>query len=139
MSFPDITKFPHGHIGCYERRMGECIVELIDLFAGRVVDVESREQVRQLAETPERWSAGHAVFDEIRRRLLEADKAKDTTRQAQYCFEESCCKAMYNASEPIDPFDPSSAFFVVPSALYLAQHTGVALDAIAKVFASNAG
>src|SRR4051812_1347414 len=62
--------------------------------------------------TPDRWSAGHAVFDEVRHRLLGAMKAKDRARECQYGFEESCCQALYNATDPPDPFDPGSAFFV---------------------------
>ena len=37
-----------------------------------------------------------------------------------------------------DPFDPSSAFFVVGQALGLARLVGVPLEAVAAVFAPNA-
>jgi hypothetical protein len=99
-----------------------------------VPDAESHARTAELAATPNRWSAGHALFDEIRDRLLAATKRRDEIRSGQYAFEESCCQAMYNATEPPDPFDPSSAFFVVAQAMGLARLLGVPLDAIARVF-----
>lgn len=138
MEFPSIKSFLASDPGPYERQMGGYIVGLLRVFAGRVPDTESNSQVLELAASPTRWSAGHAVFNEVRRRLLVATKAKDEVRQWQYCFEESCCQAIYNATEPRDPFDPSSAFFVVAQALSLAQAVGIPLDVVAAVFRSVA-
>jgi hypothetical protein len=138
MGFPNIKSFPESHPGPYERQMGGHIVGLLRVFAGRVPDTESNAHVLELASTPGRWSAGHAVFDEVRRRFLAATKTKDAVRAGQYCFEESCCQAIYNATEPPDQFDPSSAFFVVAQALGLAQAIGIPLDAVAAVFRSVA-
>ena len=138
MGFPNIKSFPESHPGPYERQMGEYIGGLLRVFSGRVPDTESNAQVLELAGTPGRWSAGHAVFDEVRHRLLAATKAKAEAREWQYSFEESCCQAMYNATEPPDPFDPSSAFFVVAQALGLAQAIGIPLDVLAAVFRSIA-
>ena len=107
--------------------MGKMIVNLLELFKGRVPDAESNRCVLELAKVPERWSAGHAVFDEIRRRLAGGPLP------AQYYFEESCCQALYNASEPLDSFDPSSAFFVAPFALIRAPLVDVPLEAVATV------
>jgi hypothetical protein len=103
LGFPNIKSFPESHPGPYERQMGGYIVGLFRVFAGCVPDSESNSQVLELASTPGRWSAGHAVFDEVRHRLLAATKAKDEAREGQYCFEESCCQAMYNtgAARPI--------------------------------------
>src|SRR5262249_54971921 len=103
-----------------------------------VLDAESHASVRELADTPNRWSAGHAVFDEVRRRLLATIKTKDKSRECQYHFEESCCQAMYNATEPPDPFDASSAFFVVAQALGWARMVKVPLDQAAAVFVPGA-
>ena len=134
MGFPSIDGFPDCHPGPYERQMGGYIVRLLRLFASHVPDAESNTQVLKLAEAPTRWSGGHAVFDEVRHRLLAASKAKDEKREWQHYFEESCCQAMYNATEPPDPFDPSSAFFVVAQALGLAQAVGIPLELVAAVF-----
>lgn len=138
MGFPDIDRFPESHPGPYERQMGRYIVALLRVFAGRVPDAESHACVVELAANPSRWSAGHAVFDEVRHRLLAAMDSGDRRRSAQYALEESCCQAVYNATAPPDPFDPSSAFFVVAQALGLARLIGVPLDAVAGVFASDA-
>jgi len=115
--------------------MGGQIAGLLRLFAGRVPDAESNARVAELAATPARWSAGHAVFDEVRRRLLTASKAKDEVREWQHHFEESCCQALYNATDPMHPFDPGSAFFVAPQAFGLARAVGVALAEVVAVLA----
>ena len=138
MAFPDIQKYPQKTpSGPYERQMGSVIVGLLRLFEGRVPDAESYRHVSQLAATPDRWSAAHAVFDEVRHRLLAADKVGDAPRQWQYCFEESCCKTLYNATDATDPFDPSSPFFVAGDALGLAQTVGVPLMLVVAVLAPN--
>lgn len=133
MAFPDIHTFPDCYPGPYERQMGGMIVGLLRVFAGRVPDTESNARVAELVATPARWLAGHAVFDEVRRRLLAAVKAKDKPREWQYHFEESCCQAVYNTAEPRDPFDPGSAFFVAPQALGLAQVVGLAVAEVVAV------
>jgi hypothetical protein len=137
VAFPDIRGFPESHPGPYERQMGGMIVGLLRLFGGRVPDAESNARVAELAGNPARWSAGHAVFDEVRRRLLAAAAAKDRAREWQHHFEESCCQAMYNATDPRDPFDPGSAFFVAPQALGLARVVGVAVAEIVAVLAPD--
>ena len=135
MTFPNIHTFPESHPGPYERQMGKLIADLLRLFAGRVPDTESNVRVAELSATPNRWSASHAVFDEVRQRLLAASSAKDKAREWQYALEESCCQAMYNATDAVDPFDPSSAFFVVPQALALARAAGVPLAEVVAVLA----
>jgi hypothetical protein len=137
VGFPNINKFPESHPGPYERQMGGYIVGLLRVFAGRVPDAESHARVAELAATPGRWSAGHAVFDEVRDRLLAAMDRGDELRAGQYSFEESCCQAVYNATDPPDAFDPSSAFFVVAQAMGLARSVGVPLDAVAQVLSSK--
>jgi hypothetical protein len=135
VAFPDIHRFPESHPGPYERQMGEHIANLLRLFVGRVPDVESNARVLQLAATTSRWSAGHAVFDEVRSRLLSAINAKDRSQEWQHHFEESCCQAMYNATDPPDPFDPGSAFFVAGQAIGLARAVGVHVEAVVAVLA----
>jgi hypothetical protein len=134
VGFPSIHEFPESHPGPYERQMGGYIVGLLCLFAGRVPDAESHARVTELAATPSRWSAGHAVFDEVRHRLLATMDRGDRMGSGQHALEESCCQAVYNAIEPADPFVASSAFFVVAQALGLARLVEVPLDAVATVF-----
>ncbi len=94
-----------------------CIAGLFTcLFRGpRPRPGSRRRRVLELAT--ELAGGRHKVFDEIRRRALAAAKAGDDVRCDQYCFEELCCKAMYNAVSPRDPFDPSSPFSVAGAAL----------------------
>ena len=137
MAFPDIHGFSKSHTGPYELQMGDSIAALLRLFADRVPDSESNTRVLELASEPTRWSAGHAVFDEVRRRLLAAMNAKDGPREWQHHFEESCCQAMYNATDPPDPFDPGSAFFVAGQAISLARAVGVPVELVVVVLAPN--
>ena len=114
--------------------MGGFITTLLELFGGRVPDPESNARILELSSDPTRWSAGHAVFDEVRGQLLVAMGAKDGLRQRQYHFEESCCQAIYNATDPPDPFDAGSAFFVVVQALGLARAVKIPTEEIVDVF-----
>ena len=139
MGFPDLSQFPTSHPGPYERQMGEFIAGLLRLFRGRVPDSESNSSVLDLAAIPDKWSAGHKLFDEVRHRLLAAMKVKDYARCAQYNFEESCLQAMYNATEPIDPFDPGSPFFIAGQAIGLARESNVPIDAVIGVLAPVRG
>lgn len=134
MTFPKISTFPKASPGPYERQMGRYILAVLDVFAGRVPDSESHSHVRQLVADEDHWSAGHAVFNEVRRRCLTAAHHKDDLRAAQYALEESCCQAVYNSTEPVDPFDACSPFFVVPQAMGLAALLRASLDEIANVF-----
>lgn len=135
MPFPSIASFPECHPGPYERQMGKTIAALLGLFIGRAPDSESIGCVLELATAPARWSAGHAVIEEVRRRLLTATDAKDRQREWQHHFEESCCQALYNATDPPDPFDAASAFFVAGHALALAWSVGVSVEAVVAVLA----
>lgn len=134
MDFPDINAFPKCFPGPYERGMGTTIANLLRVFAEVAPDKESNRRVLELAETPGQWSAGHAVFDAVRTRLL-ASQA-DTIRQWQHTFEESCCQAMYNASDPREPFDPGSTFFVFPHAIHFARALGMSDYAVTSVLTS---
>jgi hypothetical protein len=118
MAFPDIHNYAVSSPGPYEKQMGGIIASLLRAFKGLVPDPESNAVVLALAEAPDRWSAGHKVFDEIRRRLL---RTSDKLQYNQYFFEEACCQALYNATSPIDEFDSCSPFFVAPSAIGLAH------------------
>jgi len=138
MPFPQLHTFPTVRPGAYELQMGLSIVRLVNLFASVVVDRESNRATCRLAADPERWSAGHAFFDEIRNRLFVAIKKRDNAREAQYYFEEACCQTIYNATNPVDPFDPSSPYFVAPFAFALAQSLGIPVAQVVATLTSNA-
>ena len=137
MAFPDINKYAESQPCPYERQMGLMIAGLLRLFVGRVPDAESHERVLELVETQRRWSAGHAVFDEVRRRLNDASYNKAFSREAQHYFEESCCQAVYNASNPPDEFDPSSPFFIAGQAFALARMVNVPIESVISVLAPD--
>ena len=130
MAFPEITDFPKSHPGPYERGMGRTLAALLRLFRDRVPDSESAAKVAELAGSPDRWSAAHAVFDEIRRRLLRLDG--DSPLARQYAFEEACCQALYNATAADDPFEASAPFFVAPAAFSLAEALGYPSESVVE-------
>lgn len=133
MPFPEIRAFRQAYPGPYERNMGATILQLLELFRPFVPDGESVSHVIQLVQSPSHWSAGHAVADEIRNRTLAVVKSQDKLRSAQYGFEKLCCEAIYNASEPDDPFDSSSPFFIAGAALQLSSQLGVPAAGVVEV------
>ena len=137
MSFPDISTFPRSRPGPYELQMGRQISKVLSVFADQIPDAESHQCVADLMATPQHWSAGHAVFREVRKRLLEAMAREDGAHAAQYFLEEACCQAVYNATDPQDAFDSSSPYFVVPAAFQLAHQIGVPVDALVHAVSSN--
>jgi hypothetical protein len=134
MPFPNISRFSTNPLPSpYARQMGASIAALLKTFHGRVPDRESNSRVLELAVILDRWSAGHALFDEVRSRYLVAEKAKDNVRVAQYSFEESCLQAMYNESDPNDPFDYVSPYWVIPGAIGLARAIGLSVETVLAV------
>jgi hypothetical protein len=136
--FPDIRGFPESYPGRDERDMGGRTCALLRLFRGRVPDAESHAHVLELADTPSRWSAGRAVFDEVRCRLLGAMNDRDEARIWQHRVEESCCKAMYNATKPRELFTLGDPRFVPWEAVCLARVVGVPVEDVFGVLAPEA-
>jgi hypothetical protein len=133
-SFPSLQGFPKGRIPApYARQMGEMIVSLLRLLEGQVPDPESHARVLELAMTQDKWHAGHKLFDVVRNRLLAAIDANDSVKCAQYSFEESCLKTMYNESNPDDPFDSVSPFFVPIEAIGLARELGIPPESVLAI------
>jgi hypothetical protein len=141
MSLPDLENSKWlGQLsdpGPYERGMGQTIAGLLRLFAPLVADRETNRLVLALAEQPDRWSAGHAVFCAVRERTL--GRVGMPENAAQYAFEESCAQAVYNAvalagstwtNDCPPAFDPSAPFFIAPAALRLARRLGIDEDAV---------
>lgn len=133
--FPDLQQFPTSHPGPYERNKGDQIAGLLGLFRGSVPDFTSNASGLKLAVTPERWSAGHALFDILDNRLDVAMRARDQTRYLQYELERSCLQALYNATSTVHPFAPGSPFWIAGAALRLASAVGVPEEAVVAVLA----
>jgi hypothetical protein len=64
--------------------------------------------------------------------------AEDGPRERQHHSEGSCCQALCNATDPPDPFDPSSAFFVAGQAISPAKPLGVPVESVVAVLAPTA-
>ncbi|MCA8994943.1 MAG: hypothetical protein KDA69_08030 [Planctomycetaceae bacterium] len=111
----------------YPRQMGASIAALLRLFEGKVPDADSNAFTLELALNDDRWSTGHAFRDVVRGRLLATN---DKIKSAQYTFEESCLEALYNETQPDDPFDSVSPYWVVPNAIRLAKLVGVPLESL---------
>jgi hypothetical protein len=136
--FPKLDKFPKKRAySAYAPQMAASIAALLRLFEDKVPDAESHACVLELAVNSDRWSAGHAVRDVIRDRLLAATDANDQVRCAQYGFEESCSETLYNEIQPDDPFDTVSPYWVVPNAIGLARLVGVPLEDVLEAMHPN--
>ncbi len=119
----------------YESQMQAEIVALLRLFGPHVPDPRSNAEVAALAADQNEWPRAHDLFDRVRRHNLKAIEAGDDVRQDQYCFEEACLKSFYNETATDMPFDPCSPYWVIPSALALAQAVGVPVAEVVAIVA----
>jgi hypothetical protein len=131
MSFPNLDdpRWGSKSAGPYERHMGRLIRSLLTMFSAHAIDTESNAALTAMATSTTTWNAAHAVFDEVRGRLLQV--TDDEALTAQYFFEECCAKAMFNATDTNMPFDAASAFFVVPAAHTFAIAVGLGAERVA--------
>jgi hypothetical protein len=97
----------------------------LTLFESRCQDKTTIRKLIELGNDRSRWKAAHALFTEIRHKGLKAEKRGDELALAQYAFEEICAKTLYNLTREPAPFDPDSAFWVLPLAVQLGQHLGI--------------
>jgi hypothetical protein len=93
--------------------------------AQRCEDKETLRKLITLANDGSRRKEANALFSEIRRKTLAAEKRNDQLALAQYNFEETCAKTLYNMMREPAPFDPDSPFRVLPLALELGQMLGI--------------
>lgn len=94
-------------------------------FEGRCEDKETLRRLITLANDRSRRKEAHALFSEIRRKNLAAEKRNDKLAVAQYNFEEICAKTLVNLTCGPAPFDPDSPFWVLPRALEPGQMLGI--------------
>lgn len=111
----------------YGRQVGASIIALSRLFQDQVPDPLSLRQILNVALS-EDWSRAHGVRSQVRSRLLLTSNAEDPVRLAQYWFEESCLETLCNDTQPDDPFDSISPYWVVPNAIKLAGQLSVPID-----------
>ncbi|MFN4097013.1 MAG: hypothetical protein ACK4GG_09615 [Sphingomonas sp.] len=98
---------------------------LFDVFEPLCDDKQSLQALRAMASNKGRWRDAHGLFQGIRQKTLAAERRGDELRLAQYAFEEICAKTLYNLSRAPAPFDPDSAFWVLPLAIRLGARLGL--------------
>jgi hypothetical protein len=111
------------------------IVELLQLFRGRVPDPKTNTWVLDLATDSRKWPKAHALFDRVRVRTLAATNAKDHARECQYCFEEVSLQSLYNETYPQDPFDQDAPYWIPKNAIGLARAIGVPVQEVLAIIA----
>lgn len=111
------------------------ILALLRLFQDHVPDRETHSWVVKLAADRARWQQGHDVFDRIRHRNLRAIRDNDETKQAQYCFEETCLKSLYNETATDAPFDHDAPYSIIPTAIDLARRVGIRDEEVVRTVA----
>jgi len=109
--------------------MGASILKLVVLFDKCAPDPDIQTELRTIVSDHNRWLSAHTYREIVRTRM---SRTKDEARLAQYSFTESCLEAIYNETDPDDPFDSVAPFWVVPSAASLAKLVGVSTDAVLR-------
>ena len=102
------------------------ISRLLTMFSSHCTERETLDWLLSAAKDRTKWNRAHGVFNQIRSKSLNAVGSGNGTLAAQYLFEEVCAKTLYNLSGEPAPFDPDSPYWVIPNAIALAQHLGVA-------------
>ena len=103
----------------------KAIIELLEYFLPQCEDRLTMQEVKDMASDWRKWSDGHKLFDRIRTKTLLVERNIDQLIVCQYLFEEICAKTLYNLSNPRDPFDADSPFWILPIALQFAKAMGI--------------
>jgi hypothetical protein len=98
---------------------------LFDVFEPLCENKQGLQALSAIASNRGRWRDAHKLFQGIRQQTLAAEKKGDELRLAQYAFEEICAKTLYNLSGAPAPFDPDSAFWVIPLATQFGAKLGL--------------
>src|SRR5690348_13501094 len=97
---------------------------LVEIFASRVDDRSTLDELFEMIGNEDSWQNAHDLFDRIRRRSLAANRG-DSRAIVQCNFEEACAKTLFNLTDTGAPFDPDAPYWVVPRALRLARELGI--------------
>ena len=101
------------------------MLDITSKFESICRDKDTLRRLTEIASDRERWHEGYALFQDIRQKTLIAERGDDDLATAQYAFEEVCAKTLYNLSGEPAPFDPDSAFWVLPLAVDLGRRLGL--------------
>ncbi len=108
---------------------------LIRLLSPHCQDRETIDTLGAMVAARSKWQRAHALFDQIRRKTLAAERAQNRRLASQYFFEEMCAKTLFNLSRSNAPFDPDSPYWIIPNAIAFARHVGVEDAQVIKVIA----
>lgn len=100
------------------------MIEMLAVFEGMCVDKDGLRRLIEMAGEREKWQEAHSLFQEIRHKTLNAERRQDRSAVVQYLFEEICAKTLFNLSYSTAPFDPDSAFWVIPLGVELGRELG---------------
>ena len=101
------------------------MARLLDLLAPHCTDRETIDWLRTAVADRGKWDKAQGVFNHIRSKYLKAERSGKSVPLAQYRFEESCAKTLYNLSGASAPFDADSPYWVIPNAIAFARRIGV--------------
>ncbi|MGE3802530.1 MAG: hypothetical protein AB7H80_16050 [Candidatus Kapaibacterium sp.] len=111
------------------------MLALIYLLEPHCKDQVTITALAQMVLERRAWHKAHALFIEIRKKTLCAERLGDTKLVSQYMFEEICAKTLYNLSYPIAPFDPDSPYWIIPNAIAFARCAGVPDEQVIQMIA----
>jgi hypothetical protein len=111
------------------------MLRLVELFAARVADHSTLDELFRMIDDEKSWRRAHDLFDRVRRRSLAADRS-DLQTIAQCNFEEACAKTLFNLTHTDVPFDADAPYWVVPQALRLARCLSIDETEITRIVAT---
>ncbi len=74
---------------------------LIELFAAHSADRSTLDELHRMSGDRSTWRHAHDLFQRIRLKKLAANRQGDAKLEAQFQFEESCAKTLYNLSNTL--------------------------------------
>jgi hypothetical protein len=94
---------------------------ILDVCRPKWISIPAVDTVATLAHTPGRWSEGHKAFNAVRDLTLREEKNRTNDVYYSLLFvAEITAKIIYNATEPIDPFDEDSAWYLPAQTRHMA-------------------
>lgn len=86
---------------------------VLEVCLGAEPAPEPLRKVLEISHNPDRWPEAHSAFQAVRDLTLAEERSR--TSQAYYCLlfvAENAAKTVYNASDPVGPFDSDSPFWL---------------------------
>jgi len=109
------------------------IQRLCELFIPKTNETKGLEAIASMAANRSRWTGAHNLFNEIRRKTLDAHKRCDAAAVVQFEFEEICAKCIHNLGTLSAPFDSDSQYWVIPRAIHFARQLQIKDAAVLRV------